>query len=276
MTHRTPRPGPSSSRAPSTTPTRTPASSRSRSQRTNTNGPEVVYYGVTNKSSGAGNNFDKVANSELDFAPGQSTATFNVTIHDQGINGPLRTARAYLYGAHPQALGSPARRSSTCCRTTRWRPRTRRTRSATRRCRPTVIRSSTSTGTSTGRSRRPAPQIAQVAHANPGWAQALHTIAYSPGSGTYRFWMWNQPASSLASTVEKYLADAEVAQPNTTVALSSYSLVHGACERPEGDQEPLRELDHAAGARDRQLPRRAVPRGGLADRDPLPQPRRDA
>ena len=44
--------------------------------------------------------------------------------------------------------------------------------------------------------------------------------------------MWNQPASTLASTVEKYLADAEVAQPNTTVALSTYSLVHGACEDP--------------------------------------------
>ena len=36
----------------------------------------------------------------------------------------------------------------------------------------------------------------------------------------------------LSATVEKFLADAEVAQPNTTVALSTYSLVHGACESP--------------------------------------------
>ena len=42
------------------------------------------------------------------FAPGQSTSTFNVTINDQGINGPMRTARAYLYGAHPQPLGTPS------------------------------------------------------------------------------------------------------------------------------------------------------------------------
>ena len=75
--------------------------------------------------------------------------------------------------------------------------------------------------------------LGKYANSNPAWAQALHTIAYTPGSGTYRFWMWNQPSPALASTVEKYLADAEVAQPNTTVALSTYSLVHGACESPE-------------------------------------------
>ena len=128
-------------------------------------------------------------------------------------------------------------------------------------------------GTCSARSRP--GRYAHVTRArNPAWAQALTRSPTTPGSGSYRFWMWNQPASTLASTVEKYLADAEAAQPNTTVALSTYSLVHGACERPERDQEPLRELDHAARTRHRQLPRRPLPRGGLADRDALPHPRR--
>ena len=76
-------------------------------ERSNTNASEVVHYGVTNKGSEAGNTFEKVGNSEADFAPGESSYTFFVTIHDQGINGPMRLARAYLYDASPQALGSP-------------------------------------------------------------------------------------------------------------------------------------------------------------------------
>jgi endoglucanase len=202
-------------------------------ERTNTNGPEVVYYGVTNKSSGAGKNFDKVANSELDFAPGQSTATFDVTIHDQGINGPARTARAYLYGAHPQALGSPSKAIINLLQND-----------------PLAIKDPANP---LGYPQVPTdgdplqhvnwyvygPQspagaaIASYASSHADWAHALHTIAYSPGSGTYRFWMWNQPTASLAATVERYLADAEVAQPDTTIPLSSYSLVHGACESPK-------------------------------------------
>jgi endoglucanase len=44
--------------------------------------------------------------------------------------------------------------------------------------------------------------------------------------------MWNEPTRTLAATVEKYLADDERQEPNTTVPLSTYSLVHGACENP--------------------------------------------
>ena len=38
--------------------------------------------------------------------------------------------------------------------------------------------------------------------------------------------MWNQPTTSIATTVEKWFADAEQAQPNTTVQLTMYNLVH--------------------------------------------------
>ena len=201
-------------------------------QRTNTNGPETVYYGVKNISSSAGNNFDKIPNSTAVFAPGQSTFTFNVTIHDQGINGPMRVAQAYLYGAHPQPLGSPSKATIDLLQNDPLAtkdpanplgyPQVPTDGDPLQYVNWYIFGNQSPAGLALGK----------VASSNPAWAQALHTIAYSPGSGSYRFWMWNQPASSLAATVEKYLADAEVAQPNTTVALSTYSLIHGYCESP--------------------------------------------
>ena len=86
---------------------------------------------------------------------------------------------------------------------------------------------------------------------HPAWAQALDKLVETPGSWSYRFWMWNQPASTLAKTVEKYLADAEAAQPNTTVALSTYSLVHGICEDPSAIEKRyqnwITQLAHGIG-----------------------------
>jgi endoglucanase len=199
--------------------------------RTNTNGPETVYYGVTNKSSGAGANFDKVPNSEIDFAPGQSSATFYVTIHDQGINGPMRTARAYLYGAHPQALGSPSQAIIDLLQNDPLGVRDP--------ANPLGYPQTPTDGDPLQfihwyifGQQSPVGQAAGKYSSKPALAAELHKLADTPGSESYRFWMWNQPASSLAATVEKYLADAEVAEPNTTVALSTYSLVHGFCQKP--------------------------------------------
>ncbi len=200
--------------------------------RTDSTGPETVYFGVTNKGSEAGANFGTIRNSVATFAPGQSTFIFNVTIHDQGINGPMRTARAYLYGAHPQPLGTPSRATIDLLQNDPLDTKNPNNPLGYTRV-PTngdplqyvdwyVFGGQSPAGKAVGR----------FAQTNPAWATALHKIAYTPGSGTYRFWMWNQPASGLASTVEKYLADAERAQPNTTVALSTYSLVHGGCEDP--------------------------------------------
>jgi endoglucanase len=201
-------------------------------QRSNPNGSEIVYYGVTNKGSEAGTNFDKIPNSEADFAPGQSTFTFKVTIHDQGINGPMRYARAYLYGAHPQPLGSPSQAIIELLQNDPLGIKDPQNPLGYTQV-PTDGDPLQFVNWYVFGNRSPAGiAMAKVSSSNPAWAQALHTIAYSPGSGTYRFWMWNQPASTLAATVEKYLSDAQVAQPNTTMALSTYSLIHGYCESP--------------------------------------------
>jgi endoglucanase len=219
--------------------------------RSNDSGSEIFYYGVTNKSSEAGQNFNKVPNTEASFAPGQSSYTFYVTIDDQGINGPMRKARAYIYGASPSPLGSPTQATIELLQNDPLDTTDTGTTGTT-----TVSSASTASFTPVGVNplgyapptdgdplqnvnwfifgdQSPAGKsMATVAKSNPGWASDLHTIADTPGSGTYRFWMWNQSAGTLASTVEKYLADDEQQQPNTTVALSSYSLVHGKCQDP--------------------------------------------
>jgi len=220
-------------------------------QRTNTSGPETVYYGVTNKGAGAGNNFDKIPNSTATFAPGKSTATFYVTIHDQGINGPMRFARAYLYGAHPQPLGTPSTATIELLQNDPLDVRdvenplgytqTPTDGDPLQYVRWYVFGSQTAPG-----------EYAHVYEgSHPTWAQALDKLAMTPGSWSYRFWMWNQPAATLAPTVEKYLADAEAAQPNTTVAISTYSLVHGACENPSAIEKRyqnwITQLAHGIG-----------------------------
>ena len=202
-------------------------------QRTgNLSAPETFYYGVTNLKSQAGSNFDKVPNTKAQFAPGQSTFTFRVTINNQGINGPMRTARAYLFGAHPQPLGSPSQATIELLQNDPLAardpfnplgyPQTPTDGDPLQYVRWYVFGPQSPAGVA----------MTKLGASDAAWGSALHKIAYTPGSGTYRFWMWNQPASTLARTVEKYLADAEQAQPNTTVPLSTYSLVHGSCENP--------------------------------------------
>ncbi len=200
-----------------------------------TSTPATVCYGVKNISSGAGNDFDTIGNSEATFAAGAATTTFNLTVHDQGINGPARTAQAYIFQcgkATSEPVGSPSKATINLLQNDPLAAKDPTNPLGYPQA-PTdgdplqfvnwyVYGAQSPAGKAAGR----------YQSSNPSWAAALHKLADSPGSGTYRFWMWNEPASSLASTVEKYLADAEAAQPNTTVPLSTYSLVHGSCEDP--------------------------------------------
>ena len=195
--------------------------------------PATVCYGVKNISSEAGDNFDTIANTEATFAAGAATTTFNLTVHDQGINGPSRVAQAYIFrcGANGEPVGSPSKATINLLQNDPL--------AAPDPANPLGYPQTPTDGDPLQFVNwyiygplSPAGAALPKYQSNPAYAQALHTIAYSPGSGTYRFWMWNQPAATLAATVEKHLADAEVAQPNTTVALSTYSLVHGYCESP--------------------------------------------
>jgi hypothetical protein len=66
--------------------------------RTNADAPGVVCWGVTNKGDEAGAAFTKIAKQHVEFTAGQASATVDIVIHDQGLTGPPKYARAYMYG----------------------------------------------------------------------------------------------------------------------------------------------------------------------------------
>jgi endoglucanase len=78
-------------------------------QRSDPRGAGEVRYGVwTNHSATAYQDYEPVSG-RIDFADGQSTATFSIPIHDdQLVEGP-ETVKLGLYGAYPMALGEPNR-----------------------------------------------------------------------------------------------------------------------------------------------------------------------
>lgn len=214
--------------------------------RTNDSGPESFFYGITNDGAEAGDNFDSIpTGTQMSFAPGQSTATFYVTIHDQGINGPQRLARAFIYGGYPAPVAtqngsidtstSPGGTANAIVTLLQNDPL-----DAKNPANPLGYPQTPTDGDPLqyvnwyvfGDSMPAGRTAEQESNSNANWAQALRQLADTPGSGSFRFWMWNQPTQVIAATVERYLAQAELAQPGTTVPLSTYSLVHGVCENP--------------------------------------------
>ncbi len=187
--------------------------------------PGVVCWGVTNESDEAGSNFTKINKQQVAFAAGQSSATVTVPINDQGINGPAKYARAYLYGCGANGVSTTHNQTLTLLQNDALQTRD-----------PTNV-----LGYAPPTNGDPLQNVnwyvfgdqiaagkaaAQYAQSNPAWADAFKVLADTPGSGSYRFWMWNQPTTSIAATVEKWFADAEQAQPDTTVQLTMYNLVH--------------------------------------------------
>jgi hypothetical protein len=188
--------------------------------------PGEICWGVTNKSDEAGSNFTKVGNTHLDFAAGQSSATVYLPIHDQGINGPAKLARAYMYGCGDNGVPNTPNQTITLLQDDPLQARDPANILGYQQ--PTdgdplqnvdwyVFGDQSVAGQEAGR----------YAHSDPAWSSAFNVLAKTPGSGSWRFWMWNQPTDVIAPTVEKWLADAEQSQPGTTVQLTSYDLVHG-------------------------------------------------
>lgn len=203
-----------------------------RIKRSDANQAGVICYGVTNKSSQAGKDFDPVPNTQVHFAAGQSEATVYVRIVNQGINGPARTARAYMYNC---SSGTAVKTPNVVIKLLQNDPL-----QAVDHANPLGYAQAPTDGDPLQfvkwfvfGTQSPAGRAAnELRRSNPTWARDLDVIADSPGSWSFRFWMWNQPAKELASTVERYLANDELAQPGTTVQLSTYSLVHNSCENP--------------------------------------------
>ncbi len=203
--------------------------------------PEVLYYGVNLHGAQAGQNFDPIKGTRAVIPAGQRSYTFYVTVNDQGINGPTRHATAYIAAPNRGTLGNPSKAMIDLLQNDPLQNRDAEN--------PLGYAQAPTDGDPLqhvrwyvfGDTVAPGQAADQYANSNPAWAQALHRLAYSPGSWSYRFWMWNQPTRTLAKNVELYLADAEMKEPGTTVPLSTYSLVHGTCENPASIEKPYQQ-----------------------------------
>jgi endoglucanase len=187
--------------------------------------PGTICWGVTNKSDEAGANFTKVGSTHANFPAGQSSVTVYVPIHDQGINGPSKLARAYMYGCGDGGVAATPNQTITLLQNDPLQPRDSDNILGYQQ--PTNGDPLQNVKWYVFGKQSVAGQAAdQYQHSNPAWSKAFNVLADTPGSGSMRFWMWNQPVDSIAATVEKWFADAEQAQPDTTVQLTMYNLVH--------------------------------------------------
>ncbi len=188
--------------------------------------PGTICWGVTNKSDEAGSNFTKVPNTHVDFAAGQSSVTVYVPIHDQGINGPSKYARAYMYGCGENGVAATPNQTITLLQNDPLQARV--PANVLGYAQPTDGDPLQNLNWYVFGAQSVAGQAAaRYASSNPAWSKAFDVLANTPGSGSMRFWMWNQPAPVIAANVEKWFADAQLSQPGTTVQLSMYNLVHG-------------------------------------------------
>ncbi len=195
--------------------------------RTDTSGTAYVRYGVKQDTALSGSDFEAVPNSTATFLPGQSTFSFQVQIDDNGMNAPAVTAKAYLYGAWPERLGEPNNAAITILRDDPLQARD----AANPLGAPTVSPYGDPLqgvkfyvpGASSA-----AGLAAQSAssNGNSASAHALSVLAAAPTG--FRFWFWNTPADP-SGNIARFLETAQQRQPGTTVQLTTYSLVHGAC-----------------------------------------------
>jgi endoglucanase len=185
---------------------------------------EHLGYGVKRQDAIPGIDFDVVPNNYITMAPGQTTYSFQVPIIDQGINATPVHALAYLYSAWPQPLGPDTNSMVTILHDDPLQPRDATNPLGV----PGPVNGNLIAGTTFFVDPNSAAAAAeqQYNRSNPTWASYLADIASEPAA--YRFYMWNM-MPHVEGVVAHYLQLAEVAQPNTTVMISTYSLVHGSC-----------------------------------------------
>ncbi len=217
--------------------------------RTNASGEEQIRYGVRHLDSQPGLDLHTIPNTYVVMAPGQSSVSFDVRIIDRGMNATPVYAMAYIYGSDPDTLcdasGKRYRHGPVDSRITILRDDPLDARDPAdllgfSGVAPVAQDASQSTDPLgeapfwiEGRRSPAGTSARRYRHRNRGWYNSLRFLAGQPG--VHRFYLWNTPAYP-AHTVSRFLESVEAHQPNTTVQLSTYSLVHGHCGRDTSSQ----------------------------------------
>lgn len=185
---------------------------------------ENVGYGVKRQDAQPGIDFDLVPNTYVTLAPGQASVSFSVRIIDRGINATPVHALAYLYGSYPASLGANSNSLITILHDDALAARDVTNPLAVPN--PVVGNPIAGTRFFVDPNSAPAKAARHYARSKPAWSGLLSKIAGEPDA--HRFYMWNM-GSNVEGQVAHYLEGTQLAQPGTTVMLSTYSLVHGKC-----------------------------------------------
>ena len=181
---------------------------------------EHLGYGVKQQDAQDGIDFDAIPNTYITMNPGQATYSFQVPIIDRGMDATPVHALAYLYGSWPDTIGT----TNSVVTILHDDPLEARNPAD-----PLGVIASASTDPLAGARLfvdPHSPAAAAAAHAGGTDRALLNDIASQPGA--HRFWMWNM-GSNVAGQVAHWLESTQLEQPGTTVMMSSYNLVHGAC-----------------------------------------------
>jgi endoglucanase len=183
-----------------------------------------IRYGVNHLTAQQYQDYKPVGG-RIDFAVGQTTATFDVPIVDDSNVEPSETIHIHLYGAHPMALGSPAEGTLTindndAISTVRDAANPLALNPAPPATNP-LLGARFYVDTNDNLAGKVANRIRGK---KAGSARMLSVIANQPESK--RFGTWTKDAQH---DVAKYLAKAAGRQPGAVPLLATYRLQHLQC-----------------------------------------------
>jgi endoglucanase len=160
---------------------------------------------------------------ELDYTPGQLSASFSVPITDHGTDSVPKTLQLALFGANPIGLGSVSHTTLTILNDDPVPPPAPGNPLGLAVPPP---------GSDPLQGARfyvdPESAAAQAARAHP----ALRLIASQPGTARFGTFSYSSPyVPDIGTAVSRYLTRAAAAEPGTVPLLATYRITQGACKR---------------------------------------------
>ncbi|MBV9335002.1 MAG: glycoside hydrolase family 6 protein [Solirubrobacterales bacterium] len=166
---------------------------------------------------------------ELDFLPGQTSATFAVPITDHGTTSVAKTLRVALFGPSPIGLGSVSSATLTILNDDSFSPPTPGN--------PLGLPVAPTGDNPLAGARFFIDHESAVAKASRHDA-ALRAIAGQPGTARFGTFSYSSPyVPDIAVAVSRYLTRAAAQEPGTIPLLATYRLVHGVCGNGDSPQE---------------------------------------
>ena len=176
---------------------------------------------------------------ELDFGPGQTSATFAVPIADHGTASVAKTLRVALFGPSPIGLGPISSATLTILNDDPVSP--------SRPGNPLGLPVAPPGGNPLAGARffiDHESAVAKAARRDP----TLRAIAAQPGTARFGTFSYTSPyVPDIATAVSRYLSRAATQEPGRIPLLATYRLVHGVCGNGDSPREQQDYHDFMAG-----------------------------